>query len=89
MRAGLSPLEALQSATRDTARYLGHLDQGGTVEAGKAADLVLLDADPLADIRNSRRITAVVQGGKWLARDDLDRLLAGAATAAAADAPKP
>jgi len=51
-------------------------DSVGTIELGKVADLVLLDADPLADIANTRRISAVVLRGKLLRRQDLDALLA-------------
>ena len=64
VEAGLSPLEALQTATRNPAQYFGRLDRIGTVEVGKVADLVLLDADPLKDIRNVGKIRAVVQKGK-------------------------
>jgi imidazolonepropionase-like amidohydrolase len=62
--AGLSPLEALQSATRNPAEFLGRLDALGTVERGKIADLVLLDANPLEDIRNTLKIHTVIVGGK-------------------------
>jgi hypothetical protein len=62
--AGLTPLEALQAATREPARFLGLAAERGTIEVGKAADLVLLEADPLADIRNTRRIAAVVLAGR-------------------------
>jgi len=72
--AGLTPLEALQTATRNPGRYLGL--ETGTVEKGKAADLVLLEANPLEDIRNTRRITGVMARGKWLDRAGLDGLLA-------------
>ncbi len=73
--SGLTPLEALQCATRNPARYFGQAKQGGTIEIGKAADLVLLNADPLADIRNTERIEAVVMRGRYYSRDDLDALL--------------
>ncbi|MEM7350714.1 MAG: amidohydrolase family protein, partial [Acidobacteriota bacterium] len=73
--AGLSPAEALSAATRGPAELLGVLDERGTVEVGKIADLVLLEADPLADIRNTRRIVAVVDGGQVRSRADLDRML--------------
>jgi hypothetical protein len=73
--SGLTPLEALQCATRNPARYFGQAKQGGTIEIGKAADLVLLNADPLADIRNTERIEAVVMRGRYYSRDDLDTLL--------------
>jgi imidazolonepropionase-like amidohydrolase len=78
VRAGLTPLEALQAATRNPARFLGRERDLGTVEPGKLADLVLLDADPLADIHNTRTIRAVVLGGMLLDRAALDRLLADA-----------
>ena len=73
--AGLTPLGALQAATLNPARVLGMSDSLGTVEAGKLADLVLLDANPLEDIRNTRRIVAVVAAGRLSRRADLDRLL--------------
>jgi hypothetical protein len=75
---GFTPAEALRAATLDPARFLGMADSLGTVEAGKLADLVLLDGDPLADIRNTRRIRAVVANGRFLDRSALDRLLAEA-----------
>jgi imidazolonepropionase-like amidohydrolase len=61
--AGLSPAAALQAATADAASLLGIQDRAGTIDAGKAADLVLLDGDPLTDIRNTRRIAAVIKDG--------------------------
>ena len=79
---GLTPLQALQAATATPARILGVADSLGTVEAGKRADLVLLEADPLADIRNTRRIHAVIANGRLLDRAVLDRLLAEAEAAA-------
>jgi hypothetical protein len=75
VKAGLSPMQALQSATRNPAEYFGTLDSSGTVEAGKTADLVLLDADPLLSIENTRRILGVVVDGHFLNRPALDRLL--------------
>jgi imidazolonepropionase-like amidohydrolase len=74
--AGLTPLEALRTATLNPARVLGLLGSLGTIEAGKLADLVLLDADPLADIRNTQRIRAVVADGRLFRREDIDQLLA-------------
>jgi hypothetical protein len=64
VRAGLSPFDALRAATIEPARFLGMLDSLGTVEAGKLADLVLLDANPLEDIGNARRVSAVVANGR-------------------------
>ena len=61
--AGLSPMDVLLAATRNGARAMGRERDVGTVEAGKAADLVLLDADPLADVRNYQRIRWVMKGG--------------------------
>jgi imidazolonepropionase-like amidohydrolase len=64
--SGLSPDAALRAATRDAALLLGIQDRVGTIAPGMAADFVLLDADPLADIRNTRRIAAVVKDGRVL-----------------------
>jgi len=64
VRAGLTPLAALRAATYNPAEYLGALDSLGTISEGKLADLVLLDADPLADISNTRRISAVIANGR-------------------------
>jgi len=75
VQAGFTPLEALQSATRNPAEYLGRLDTLGTIEIGKLADLVLLDANPLEDIGNSRKIWAVIVNGKILLRPQLDEML--------------
>ena len=82
VEAGLTPLEALQTATLNPARFLGRLDDLGTVEKGKLADLVLLDANPLDDIHNTNKICAVVGDGRFLDRKALDRLLSEAETAA-------
>ncbi len=66
VEAGLTPMEALQSATVNPARFLGASDSLGTVAPGKVADLVLLQADPLADIRNVSRVQLVVREGVLL-----------------------
>ena len=80
--AGLTPVEALRSATLNPAKFFG-LDQTlGTIEQGKIADLVLLDANPLADIRNTQRINAVVSNGRLFDRKALDKMLAEAEVAA-------
>ncbi len=76
VEAGLTPLEALQTATLNPPRVLGMADSLGTVEPGKLADLVLLDANPIEDIRNTQKIRAVVANGRLYRRADLDRLLA-------------
>ena len=75
--AGFTPLEALRTATILPAEFLGKTAELGTVEKGKIADLVLLDANPLEDVRNTRRIAAVVSEGRLLSRQELDRILAG------------
>jgi imidazolonepropionase-like amidohydrolase len=75
VESGLSPLAALQTATLNPASFLGLTDSLGTVEPGKVADLVVLDADPLADIRNVNRINAVIIGGRLLDRRHLDVML--------------
>ncbi len=72
--AGLSPRQSLAAATRESARLLG-MDDRGTIAVGKRADLVLLDSDPLADIRATRQIRAVVQAGRVYDRTELDRML--------------
>jgi len=77
--AGVSPTRALQSATTNPAAFFKLDRERGTIAAGMAADLVLLDANPLADIDNVRRVRAVVLGGRVFERADLDRLLAGVA----------
>ena len=78
VEAGLTPIQALQAATSTPSRVLGREADSGSVTPGKRADLILLDADPLADIHNTQRIAAVVLGGKLLRRSDLDRLLRSA-----------
>lgn len=76
VQAGFTPAQALQTATFYPAQFLGKLDQYGVVEKGRVADLVLLAGNPLEDIRNTRKIEAVVVGGKLYSRDDLDKILA-------------
>jgi imidazolonepropionase-like amidohydrolase len=65
------------------AKFLGMEDRLGTIEKGKLADLVLLDANPLEDIRNTQKISGVVVNGRYLSRADLDKMLAGVERAAA------
>jgi imidazolonepropionase-like amidohydrolase len=72
--AGLTPLEALQSATINPARFLGRTRDLGTVAVGKAADLVILSRNPLADISNSRSVVAVVADGRYFSPTDLTRM---------------
>jgi imidazolonepropionase-like amidohydrolase len=75
VEGGLTPLQALQTATINPARYFGITDKAGTIETGKFADLVLLDANPLEDIHNTQRIRAVVASGRYFSREELDKLL--------------
>jgi imidazolonepropionase-like amidohydrolase len=81
VESGLTPREALRSATLAPAEFLGIAATAGSVAVGKRADLVLLDADPTKDIRNTRRINAVLLDGRLLRRPDLDTLLEEAANA--------
>jgi len=78
VRAGLSPLEALAAATVRPAEFFSLQERMGTVDAGKLADLVLLDASPLADIANTKRIALVVSKGRVLDPDDLIQAARGA-----------
>jgi hypothetical protein len=73
--AGLSPLQAIQTATINPALVLHQTKDRGTVETGKIADLVLLEKNPLSDIRNTTQISAVVLRGRLFTRADLDALL--------------
>jgi hypothetical protein len=75
VEAGLSPMEALQAATINPARFLGMEPVVGTIETGKLADLLLLDANPLQNITNTKRINAVVINGRLLDRTALNKLL--------------
>ena len=74
--AGLSPLQAIQTATINAARFLEREKDQGTVETGKRADLTLLEGDPLVDIHNTRRVAAVVVRGRLLSRTEIDRMVA-------------
>jgi imidazolonepropionase-like amidohydrolase len=73
--AGLTPMQALQAATLNPARFLGKDKDLGTLQKGKIADLVLLDANPLDDIHNTQRVNAVVANGRLLDRPALDKFL--------------
>jgi hypothetical protein len=83
VKAGFTPMEALQTATLNPARFFGVSEDQGTVEKGKVADLVLLDANPLEDINNTRKIRSVVLAGRFLSRQQLDDLLHGVEVEAA------
>jgi hypothetical protein len=82
VQAGLTPMESLQTATINPARFLGMEKDLGTVEKGKVANLVLLDADPFANIRNTARISAVFLLGREFDRPALDQMLQNAEAAA-------
>jgi len=75
-------MEALQAATQGPAKYFGLLDSFGTIERGKIADLVLLEADPLTEISNTQKIAAVIVGGKFISKAKLQQMLAGVEAAA-------
>ena len=74
VQAGLTPLQALQAASRDAAKEMGVLKDVGTVETGKTADLVLLDADPLKNISNTRKVDAVFIHGRLFSGVDLSNM---------------
>jgi len=84
-QAGLTPMQALQTATVNPAKFMGRTADLGTVEQGKLADLVLLDANPLEDITNTQKIRGVVLAGRYFDRAALDRMLRGVEQAAAAE----
>lgn len=81
VECGLSPRDALLTATRNPAVFLGREKDLGTVETGKLADLVLLDANPLTDIQNTKKIIGVMRNGHWYDRPALQKLLDEAETA--------
>ncbi|MGH7711215.1 MAG: amidohydrolase family protein, partial [Gemmatimonadaceae bacterium] len=74
--AGLTPYQILASGTRNVGEYFGAANEFGTIEAGKRADLILLDADPLRDISNTSRISGVMLRGQWNDKAEIDRRLA-------------
>ena len=76
VRAGLAPTDALRSATIDAARFSGKAREYGSIEAGKVADMILLDANPLTDIRSTNKIAGLFFNGQYLSRAALDELLA-------------
>jgi imidazolonepropionase-like amidohydrolase len=75
VEAGLTPMESLQTATSSPAKFLGMEDKMGSIDRGKSADLVLLSANPLADIGNTKQITAVIAHGRLFDRAALDQIL--------------
>ncbi len=82
MQAGFTPFEALKTATINPAKFLGLEKSLGTIEKGKFADLILLDANPLLDISNTKKINSVVANGRYLSREFLDKMLADVEAAA-------
>lgn len=82
VRAGLPTAAVLKAATLDAAEFLGKTTDFGTVEAGKMADLILLEANPVMDVRNTQRIHGVLLQGRYFDRGALDKLLAKASAAA-------
>jgi imidazolonepropionase-like amidohydrolase len=73
--AGFTRLEALQTATLNPARFFNMEDKLGTVERGKFADLVFLDANPLEDIRNTQKVSGVILNGRFFNKADLQKIL--------------
>jgi len=84
VRAGFTPMDALQAATHGAALFLGRDKEFGTIETGRVADLVVLSANPVESIANTRKVWAVIRNGGYYDRASLDTLLARAKEAAAA-----
>jgi len=80
--AGFTPLEALQTATLNPARFFGMQEQLGTIEEGKLADLVLLSANPLEDISNTQKIAGVFANGRYFYHAEIEKMLTGVESAA-------
>ncbi|HEX9761448.1 MAG TPA: amidohydrolase family protein, partial [Candidatus Acidoferrales bacterium] len=79
--SGLTPYQALLTATANPAEFLGEKERAGTVAVGKRADLLLVEGNPLQDIRRTTRINGVMVRGQWFSRADLDAMLARLASA--------
>ncbi len=75
VEAGLTPFQALETATVNPARYLGREKEFGTIEIGKRADLILLEANPLEDIKNTKKLAGVIVRGRWFSKSDLGQML--------------
>src|SRR5579863_4743635 len=86
---GFTPLEALQTATLNPAKFMHMEDELGTIEQGKFADLVLLDANPLEKIENTQKIAAVILNGRYFSRKDLQKILQGVEESAKKEISKP
>lgn len=78
-RAGMTPYEILVSGTRNVGAYFADQDEFGTIEPGKRADLVLLEANPLRDVANLAKISGVMVRGRWIPKAEIDRRLAAIA----------
>ncbi len=76
VQAGFTPVEAIQAATINPAKFLGLEKSLGTIEKGKLADLVLLEANPLENISNTKKIFAVIVNGRYLSNEMLQKMLA-------------
>ena len=80
--AGLTPYQALETGTRNVAVFFGTLPRTGTIQVGKRADLILLDANPLIDVGNTTKQSGVMLQGRWLPKSEIDKRLAAIAKAA-------
>ena len=78
MAAGLTPFAALRTGTVNPAAFFAAEGDAGTIEVGKVADLVLLDQNPLDDIKNIRRVHGTMLRGRWVNRPEIDAILARA-----------
>ena len=74
-KSGLTPLQTLQSATKNGAKFMGKYDTSASVEKGKMADMVVLNTNPLEDIKSTQDIFAVIKNGRYFSRSDLDKML--------------
>ncbi|MCL4852594.1 MAG: amidohydrolase family protein [Bryobacteraceae bacterium] len=81
-QCGMKPFDILRTGTRNVAEYFGTLEETGTVEQGKRADLILLEANPLEDVTNVRRRAGVVVNGRWMAESEIQKRLSELAAAA-------
>jgi hypothetical protein len=82
VQAGLTPLEALKTATVNPAKYLGLSGSLGSIETGKLADFVMLEANPLENISNTRKVAAVVVNGRYLSKPELQKMVSDVEDAA-------
>lgn len=73
--AGLTPYEAIKAGTYDAAEFLNILEEAGSVEENKNADLILLDGNPLEDISNMRNIEGVMVRGQWISKSEIENML--------------